>query len=843
MIRRALLLLLLLAAPAAMAQTYLDDGFEAGSYTTNWDLWLQSSNCTTDTSVAVNATAARSGSYGVDIRYVLDDDPRGDCQLHQDNNTCLVWTVSPSLDHYFVRGYFKLAMTQSEMCTNSVQRKILYFKPPDWGSGAWAFMVNLWNWPTNCTANGQNVSVGYGSAGGTGYTLWGDNAADGFVAASNHVMADTWYYIELEVEYRTFGTDILRIWLAEDGQDPVRILERTNLTLRSEADVAAGRGLGIFEMGRQVDLTRTDVGGVWVPPVDEHRYWDDVVIASSYIGPVVDEPTAERTTIDLDALSYSTARTPILESSMFVNARSGTGAAALYQNVVGTGNALRIYNAGSFEYASYQSQQGGRTGSVTTFHDALRAAAPAWVQWQQSNHDKIILTITHMPLWLTACPDDTYDDTIDEDHDGTPDEFYYRVGNTWEPSNFTTWEQLVADFVNYWAVELPATTGHTPELYFEIWNEPESTLYWRRGITNLLHLYNHTAVAVKATAPTAKMGGLTLNRYNGVVSGDADPALQNLAEYVVANALPLDFLSWHIFSDYPGTRIDGDIAAVKGYLDTAGLSPYPAFVISEWNNSSYYRGSRWQTGSYATYFAEMYDSDLAVHTFAAWEDWSAGTTNEYGLLKQCGLVCDKSEMKGVYEAFLMMLALTEDSLGTVYTTSPEAALYEGTRRILISKKSATEYTIVAWENGFDPPTAAALPALFAAGGGGAICQSYPRLEDAIWSGVACPGDEALQAAYTVAHETWEAFTPKLRSFELELTDSGGIVVASALAATSDLTKAGTTRVPTVTVAGDVITVDLAKNEVLQLDLVLGTDEVAQRGDVAHGAVFSGVKLQ
>lgn len=282
----SLLFLSIAWVPAVFSQVYLDDGFESGSYSPNWTRWLQSGNCTTDTTLEVNTAARHSGTYGADIRYVLDDSPRGDCQLHQDNNTSLVYSVSPARYHYFFRGYFKLALTQSYLCDYQVQRKLIYFKPVGWGSGQWAFFLNMWNWPTNCAANGQSVSVGYGSPGGTGYTLWGDNASDGFVPASNHVMAGVWYYIEVEVEYRTFGTDILRIWFAQDGATPQKILERTNLTLRSAADVANNVGLGKIELGRQVDLTRYDDSGVWRPAVDEHRYWDDVTFAERYVGPI-----------------------------------------------------------------------------------------------------------------------------------------------------------------------------------------------------------------------------------------------------------------------------------------------------------------------------------------------------------------------------------------------------------------------------------------------------------------------------------------------------------------------------------------------------------------------------
>lgn len=271
----------------AYPQIFTED-FEDGNYTSSpaWDLWLQNTNCCTDTTISVNASAARTGSYGVDIYYVLDDDPRGDCVAHQDNNTCLQYTTD-SITHGFMRGYFKLPLTEAEFCnsTAQIQRKILYFKQSD-NMTLNAFMIPLWPWGTGCNDDegGYNVSVGYGNAAGTGTTLWGDNAADGFLVESNHVRRNVWYYIEVEWEFRTYGTDILRIWLASDGDPAVKIFERTNLALRTSDESTSGTGIILVEVGRQVDLTRIDSGGEYIPAIAEHRYWDDIVLSEEYIG-------------------------------------------------------------------------------------------------------------------------------------------------------------------------------------------------------------------------------------------------------------------------------------------------------------------------------------------------------------------------------------------------------------------------------------------------------------------------------------------------------------------------------------------------------------------------------
>lgn len=268
-----------------LVKPLVSENFDDFSYAdTGWGVWLQKGNCNTGTTLGLNAQSAYSGAAGLDIYYHMSNDPnaQGDCQLHQDNNTSLIKNISPGLDHYFVRGYFRFPFDTATLCQNPmVQRKLLYFKPVGWGSGRWAHLLTSWPW-TDCTTNGYNVSVGYGSVGGT-YQYWG-NGSPGFInpTANNHLYVNTWYYIEAEVQYGTYGNDTLRVWLAPAGSPPTLIFERTDLTLRSSTDAAAGVLFGKLEVGRQVDVNRSSFS----QGVDEHRYWDEIVIDTKRIGPL-----------------------------------------------------------------------------------------------------------------------------------------------------------------------------------------------------------------------------------------------------------------------------------------------------------------------------------------------------------------------------------------------------------------------------------------------------------------------------------------------------------------------------------------------------------------------------
>jgi hypothetical protein len=253
-----------------------------GPWLPGWDAWLQAGNCNTGSTMSVSSNAAFRGTAGLDIYYHMNNDPaaQGDCQLHQDNNTSLIHAFLPGLNHYFIRGYLRFPFSTATLCSQPVvQRKLIYFKAQNYPTGS-SFIMNAWPW-ADCPTDGYNVSIAYGGPNGMDNTLWG-NGSPGFFPTNNHLRVNTWYYIEAEVEYRTYGNDILRIWLAPAGALPNLIFERTDLALRSSADAAGGITLGTVEIGRQADIARDSFS----QGIDEHRHWDEISIDITRIGPI-----------------------------------------------------------------------------------------------------------------------------------------------------------------------------------------------------------------------------------------------------------------------------------------------------------------------------------------------------------------------------------------------------------------------------------------------------------------------------------------------------------------------------------------------------------------------------
>ncbi|MBS4097177.1 MAG: hypothetical protein KGZ83_10135 [Sulfuricella sp.] len=117
--------------------------------------------------------------------------------------------------------------------------------------------------------------------------------------------------------------------------------------------------------------------------------------------------------------------------------------------------------------------------------------------------------------------------------------------------------------------------------YVEIGNEPDSSGFWTGTATQFYQLYVETAKALRAEFPTLKIGG------PGITQGGYSTTLgkqwvSNFLDYVKSNGAPLDFFSWHIYSNsaddfataaaYYRTTLDG-----KGYTATESH-------LTEWNS-------------------------------------------------------------------------------------------------------------------------------------------------------------------------------------------------------------------------------------------------------------------
>jgi hypothetical protein len=114
--------------------------------------------------------------------------------------------------------------------------------------------------------------------------------------------------------------------------------------------------------------------------------------------------------------------------------------------------------------------------------------------------------------------------------------------------------------------------------YWEFWNEPDG-LFWSGTPEQFYSLYGKTALALKSVDPTLKVGGV-----GKAFPYDDGGYREGFVDYCAAHKLPLDFYSWHTYTDSSADPYDAIRLAnqIRDILNTHGF-PKAESVLSEWN--------------------------------------------------------------------------------------------------------------------------------------------------------------------------------------------------------------------------------------------------------------------
>jgi xylan 1,4-beta-xylosidase len=163
-------------------------------------------------------------------------------------------------------------------------------------------------------------------------------------------------------------------------------------------------------------------------------------------------------------------------------------------------------------------------------------------------------------------------------------EVFYRIGRSWgantnPPADFDIYASVVKHIAMHYNQGW-ANGYHYKIRYWEFWNEPEG--FWSGTPEQFYSLYDKTARALKSVDPTLKVGGDAK-----AIPYDDGPYREGFIDYCATHKLPLDFYSWHTYTDlsadpYDAIRLAEDIRKV---LDTHGF-PRAESILSEWNLSS-----------------------------------------------------------------------------------------------------------------------------------------------------------------------------------------------------------------------------------------------------------------
>ena len=124
----------------------------------------------------------------------------------------------------------------------------------------------------------------------------------------------------------------------------------------------------------------------------------------------------------------------------------------------------------------------------------------------------------------------------------------HYAGWAYPPKSYEKWAELVFQWVKH-SVQRYGRT-EVEGWYWEVWNEPDLTFYWKGTPDEYIKLYDYTADAVKRALPAAKIGGPETTNPDGKSGGEF---LRKFLTHIISGknyvtgkiGAPLDFITFH----------------------------------------------------------------------------------------------------------------------------------------------------------------------------------------------------------------------------------------------------------------------------------------------------------
>ena len=172
-------------------------------------------------------------------------------------------------------------------------------------------------------------------------------------------------------------------------------------------------------------------------------------------------------------------------------------------------------------------------------------------------------------------------------------EIIYRLGESIEhqkvkryvhpPRDPARWAAVCAGIVRHYN-EGWADGFHYGIRYWEIWNEPENRpVMWTGNDAQFLELYRVTAQLLRKEFPGIKIGGPGFGYYGKFDGKELYPSELCIAllQMCRRESVPLDFFSWHCYTDAP-QELAARARAVRRVLDARGFTKTESH-LNEWN--------------------------------------------------------------------------------------------------------------------------------------------------------------------------------------------------------------------------------------------------------------------
>ena len=175
----------------------------------------------------------------------------------------------------------------------------------------------------------------------------------------------------------------------------------------------------------------------------------------------------------------------------------------------------------------------------------------------------------------------------------TGSKIVYRLGESIEhtakkyhahpPADYDKWAAVCVGIVRHyndgWANGFRYNIRH-----WEIWNEPENRpAMWDGSDDDYYRLYGKASKAIKSRFPDVLVGGPAVGNSGETKNGAFHPTpfVTGFLDYCRRESAPLDFFSWHGYSDDPDT-FAARARDVRWLLDNYGFKK-TASHLNEWN--------------------------------------------------------------------------------------------------------------------------------------------------------------------------------------------------------------------------------------------------------------------
>jgi len=259
---------------------------------------------------------------------------------------------------------------------------------------------------------------------------------------------------------------------------------------------------------------------------------------------------------------------------------------------------------------------------------------------------------------------------------------FYRLGYSWggpntPPSDYEKLAEICKHIVMHYNQGWAKGFRYGIQ-YWEIWNEPNNKVFWTGTADQFYRLYDTIARILKTADPSIKVGGPAV-----AIQLAGTGFLDGFLQFCKLRNSPLDFVSWHIYTQGLGPQL---IAAkafeVQSLLNQHGfdkaeniLSEYNMFVLVPRTTPEYWnaRGAAWaasalvylQNTSVSKAFWYRGESELGrVPPPQAGPRWI--------VVEQYGLFYFNGTFKKHGYAFLAMKKLTETPVSLACTGSNNA---------------------------------------------------------------------------------------------------------------------------------------------------------------------------